>query len=306
MEFNTNCLANEALFHITRITNQFTSEESFKIYKGGSTAGALKFTQPAIQNHGTYRWYICLTKSLHTVHLTDTNNNGWYRSSSLILSVGTTTIGTYTLSSGSSATYQFTSIPPMNLEYPRNEIVIQKQTSFSMTPTWEGDYVVFTVSSGLLPSGLSLNPSTGVISGTPSSTCTRNITISCTNPFGVTHYSILFTIIDRPSSCSSGYRLVTITRTTTTKAIEEEFSIYEGNSPSTTYNSPNPSSTLRFTQPTIFDNLSYNWKVCLSNFTFLIHLKDSAGDGWSSSSTVVLSVDSSSIGTYRLSSGLST
>ena len=67
------------MFNMTRITDQFASEESFMIYEGGSKAGTLRFTQPEIQNNTVYHWYICLTKSLHTVHLTDTNEDGWYK-----------------------------------------------------------------------------------------------------------------------------------------------------------------------------------------------------------------------------------
>ena len=56
----------------------------------------------------------------------------------------------------------------------------------------------FSVTSGTLPSGLSLNKSTGVISGTPKTANTYNFTITATDSLGITG-SKLFTVLINPA-----------------------------------------------------------------------------------------------------------
>lgn len=98
------------------------------------------------------------------------------------------------------------------------------------------------------------------------------------------------------SSCASNEGLITITRVTKAYANEESFKIYRGTS---------TSGTRVFTQPTIQNNRSYTWYLCLRSGSHVLQLLDSYGDGWTSGSTVALSVGSSTLGPYYLGSGSS-
>ena len=77
------------------------------------------------------------------------------------------------------------------------------------------------------PSGLSLNSSTGTISGTPSSTVSsRTVTIKVySSSTNYVYRELSFTVFENASSCSSNKILVTISRTTTTYAGEERFKV---------------------------------------------------------------------------------
>ena len=57
-------------------------------------------------------------------------------------------------------------------------------------------YCEFTLASGALPTGLTLNTSTGVISGTPSGTATNyTFTVTATNPYGTSSATATQTLV---------------------------------------------------------------------------------------------------------------
>jgi len=76
--------------------------------------------------------------------------------------------------SGSAPTISTTSLDAIN-----------QGTAFSQTPSFAGTAsITWSVSSGTLPTGLSLNSSSGLISGTPSGSGSYSFTVTGTNSFG--------------------------------------------------------------------------------------------------------------------------
>lgn len=85
----------------------------------------------------------------------------------------------------------------------------------------------------------------------------------------------------RTNSCASNEGVITITRVTKAYANEESFKIYRGTS---------TSGTLVFTQPTIQNNHSYTWYLCLRAGSHVLQLLDSYGDGWTSGSLSLIHI----------------
>jgi hypothetical protein len=90
------------------------------------------------------------------------------------------------------------SAAPASLSYASNPAVYTKGSALSSnTPTSSGGAVVSYAVSPALPSGLTLNTSTGVISGTPTAVAaTANYTITATNTEGFTTTSLNTTVND--------------------------------------------------------------------------------------------------------------
>lgn len=94
-----------------------------------------------------------------------------------------------------------TSTPPSNLVYPQpiinGSVGVAIQTD---TPTVTGTVTVFAVSPAL-PAGLSLNATTGAISGTPTATAAQaNYTVTATNASGSTATTVQITVQIAPPS----------------------------------------------------------------------------------------------------------
>ena len=86
-------------------------------------------------------------------------------------------------------------IPLSNLHYSQFSFTLIKGQSFSISPIISGDNPLFTITSGTLPPGLSLNQSTGIISGIPSSTFpSTSITIQASNQLGFIQTQLSFTV----------------------------------------------------------------------------------------------------------------
>ena len=142
-------------------------------------------------------------------------------------------------------------------------MTIVKGLSFSLTPTSVTTISSYSISSGSLPSGLSLNSNTGVISGTPTTIQTKTATIKATTSSTYYTFDIMFNVIDNPTSCSSSKVLVTFNRITKSYSSEESSKVYQGSS---------TSGTLLFTQPTVFDSQTYSWNICLSSGDYTLQL----------------------------------
>ena len=83
-----------------------------------------------------------------------------------------------------------------SFSYPQSEYILPKDVSFSATPIVSGDFNTYSVVSGTLPTGLSLNANTGVISGTPTkSVSNRQVTIKAQNSHGSRTTTLSFTIV---------------------------------------------------------------------------------------------------------------
>ena len=86
-------------------------------------------------------------------------------------------------------------IPLSNLHYSQFSFTLIKGQSYSISPIISGDNPLFTITSGTLPPGLSLNQSTGIISGIPSSTFpSTSITIQAFNQLGFIQTQLSFTV----------------------------------------------------------------------------------------------------------------
>lgn len=89
-------------------------------------------------------------------------------------------------------------IPPLTLSY--SSAIIPKLQQASIQPVYVGGPCTFSISSGSLPSGLSINSSTGVISGIPSITSSQQtITVKAENAVGQLTYSFTITPLRIPS-----------------------------------------------------------------------------------------------------------
>ena len=96
-------------------------------------------------------------------------------------------------------------VAPTGLGYSAQTAIYTNGTSITAnTPTVSGGAVVSYSVTPALPSGLRLNPSTGVISGTPASVVTETAyTVTATNSGGATTDSLNLTVIDvAPSNLS--------------------------------------------------------------------------------------------------------
>jgi hypothetical protein len=91
-------------------------------------------------------------------------------------------------------------VPPSSLTYSTNPATYTVgQTITNNTPTSSGGPVVSYAVSPSLPSGLSLNTSTGVISGTPTViSATTAYTVTATNSGGSTTATLSITVNDVP------------------------------------------------------------------------------------------------------------
>lgn len=250
----TSCASDKVLVTINRITKYASDEESFRLYEGSSPSGTLSYVQPYIMNYRSYVWKTCLHPGSHTIKLLDSANNGWASGSTMTISIGSktysdrlssgnSTVNTVLISSGS--IFKVTDIG-----YSVTFFAIEKSISFSVSPNLNGNDFTYTVSSGSLPSGLLLNGSSGVISGTPSAVSSNNVTItiySSSNSFSVT-CNLTFAVFENPTSCPFGKVLLTINRVTKTSSSNESFRFYEGSG---------TSGQVVYTQPYIMDNRSY-------------------------------------------------
>ena len=77
----------------------------------------------------------------------------------------------------------FTVITPISsFSYPQSSYVLSRDDPVSIIPTVNGDELSFSITSGSLPIGLSLNSSTGIISGIPSQAMSsQSVTINALN-----------------------------------------------------------------------------------------------------------------------------
>ena len=98
----------------------------------------------------------------------------------------------------------FTVITPISsFSYPQSSFILAKSNIFSIIPTVDGDELSFSITSGSLPIGLSLNSSTGIISGIPSQAMSsQSVTINALNQVSNQSFSLSFTILTPITSFS--------------------------------------------------------------------------------------------------------
>ncbi|KNB46235.1 hypothetical protein JH06_5775 [Blastocystis sp. subtype 4] len=109
--------------------------------------------------------------------------------------------------------------PITSFSYSHSSIALSKNESFSFSPTVDGDDLSFSISSGFLPIGLSLNSTTGIISGTPSqSVLSQSVTIKAFNEVSNRSFSLSFTVLTPISSFSYSQSFYVL-------SIDESFSV---------------------------------------------------------------------------------
>ncbi|MEC7180713.1 MAG: putative Ig domain-containing protein, partial [Candidatus Thermoplasmatota archaeon] len=122
-----------------------------------------------------------------------------------------------------SVTIVVNDIAPSDLDYSPNSFTLTKGTAMTaVSPTTNGGTVVSYSVSPSLPAGLSINATTGVISGTPSAvTSTASYTITATNTGGSDTASISITVNDIAPSIAYSTTSFTLTKGTamTTTAV---------------------------------------------------------------------------------------
>jgi FtsP/CotA-like multicopper oxidase with cupredoxin domain len=91
-----------------------------------------------------------------------------------------------------------------------------------------GTYTTWSVSSGTLPAGLGLNPSTGVISGTPTTSGTNTFFVQVQDSDGVmsTPKSLSITVGNVPTAPPANFRVITTTQTAITLGWNTNTALY--------------------------------------------------------------------------------
>jgi hypothetical protein len=122
-------------------------------------------------------------------------------------------INTGSISGGWRLSLQTTAPPvaaPSALSYSSNPATYTKDTAIAInTPTSSGGAVVSYSVSPALPAGLTLNTSTGIISGTPTTlTAPSNYTITATNTGGSTEAWVSITVVSPYAAWSAQYGLL--------------------------------------------------------------------------------------------------
>ena len=79
-----------------------------------------------------------------------------------------------------------------------NGIVDMAVTPLSVAATGTAP-IAFSVSSGMLPPGITINPQTGQYSGTPTSPGTFQFTVTATNPYGSNSRAFTQAVFQRPA-----------------------------------------------------------------------------------------------------------
>ena len=91
--------------------------------------------------------------------------------------------------------------PPVRVSYPQSSYILAKGEEFFITPTVYNSTSAFSVHAGVLPQGLTLNPTTGVISGTPSeSYSTASVTVSGSQDGVTVTATVSFQVLTKPAS----------------------------------------------------------------------------------------------------------
>ena len=97
-----------------------------------------------------------------------------------------------------------------------------------------------------------------------------------------------------PPACTTGQEAISLVRTTTNFAYEEDFIIRDS------------SGYVRFRQPVLSNDQQYTWSVTLCKGVYTILMTDSYGDKWSTGSNVVIKKGSTTIGTFSCTNTHST
>ena len=93
--------------------------------------------------------------------------------------------------------------------------VLNLNTTFSTVPTFIGNALSFSLVSGSLPNGITLNPTTGELSGIPTLLgSNQQVTIKASNLLGEIQSTITMSVIPYPISCADGSTLIHIERQT--------------------------------------------------------------------------------------------
>jgi hypothetical protein len=105
-------------------------------------------------------------------------------------------------------------VAPSNLVYPQTTITAnQGQAIANDSPSVTGTVTSYSISPAL-PAGLTLNPTTGVISGTPTGAiATNTYTVTATNSAGTTTTTVLITIVPVPPPSGLSYPQPSISAT---------------------------------------------------------------------------------------------
>jgi large repetitive protein len=160
-------------------------------YTGSTLTAALTFTGAPIPTV-TYQWVAC---TLETDPSSCTDISG---ATSTTFTLTSAQVGKYLAVKGTATNTggSITEISPvtdlataaLTIAAPNSGINGTAGSAYSMAPTSTGGTSpkTFAVSSGTLPAGLSIDPATGEVSGTPTTAGTSTITITVTGANGVT------------------------------------------------------------------------------------------------------------------------
>ena len=168
------------------------------------------------------------------------------------------------------------------LEYPA--VTIYRDVEMAEVYPTSEYYMDFSVDPSL-PEGISLDPMTGMISGTTSATYSGTHQIKATSVMGVeTNYTLQFVV----GLCTGGKSLITFTVRTDYNPDRGSFTLFKGR--------PEDESVIsQVDEFSVASSLMY-FDYCLDDSIYTLRITDSTGSGWASPAGVMLSVD---IGTFR-------
>ena len=117
----------------------------------------------------------------------------------------------------------------IQFNYDTNTFNIPIGRSFTTTPVndMQGE-ITYSISTGILPDGLTFNTSTGIISGTPTTISTRQITITATNNTTTLNFDLTFNIIAEQYVYNSPINNITSNSQFTITPVNPPTSLFDG------------------------------------------------------------------------------
>ena len=117
----------------------------------------------AMRGYVAYRWEFATTASLHSVHPAFCNY-----------------------------------LPPERFQYPLSEYAFCVNSPVNLVPTVIGRNVVYSVQSGALPNGFSIQSATGILSGSTTAWFNSSIVLQASNDYGSTNVTLSMTVHTLP------------------------------------------------------------------------------------------------------------
>lgn len=157
-----------------------------------STAAAYSLTIPVTGGGGSYSYALATGSTLPT-GLTLNSNGTITGTATGVTSATSVTVNVTNAAGTTPVTFSIGSATPVGIASTTTiAATVNQAVSTTLVPTGTGSFS-YAVTSGSLPTGLSLNTSTGAITGTPTSATTSSFTITVTGALGTAATTVSYT-----------------------------------------------------------------------------------------------------------------